>query len=316
MIRKVFLGIIVLVLIAGAIPVTMYLVKQRQEVREKASVPGGQASVSVAPTTGNYSVGQTFPVSVSFNTAGIAISGISIRLTYTYSENTTPINVSDLGVNPELLGTGDWTCPIRTVTPQAGTVKIDVACLNTNVAGYSNTANTLFATFNLQASAIPQTNPVVLSFDSTESKITRKDNGEDTLMTPQSTGTYTISQAGGTPTPTPTGGLTSTPTLTPTVTPTPTQPAATSTPTPTRTAPTSTPTPTGGGVGGPPTSTPTPTTSLGGSTSPTPTPTKSASTVTPTTQPTLPETATLTPTIILSLSGIGFIMLAALLFVL
>lgn len=308
--RRVVLGIIVLVLIAAAIPVTMYLVKQRQELREKASVPGGQASVSVAPTTGSYSVGQTFPVSVSFNTAGIAISGIAIRLTYTYSENTPPITASDLQISPDLLGTGDWFCPIKTITPQAGIVKIDLACLNVNVAGYSNTENTPLATFNLQASAVPQTNPVVLSFDAQESKITRKDNGEDTLMIPQSTGTYTITQVGVTPTPTPTGG--------PTRTPTPTQPAATATPTPTNPppgGPTSTPTPTRG-IGGPPTSTPTPTptTYTGGSTSPTPTPTRS--TVTPTTQPTLPETATLTPTIILSLAGLGFIVLAALLFVL
>lgn len=308
--RKVFLGIIVLVLIAGAIPVTMYLVKQRQELREKASVPGGQASVSVTPTAESYSVGQTFPVSVSFNTAGIAISGIAVRLTYTYSENTPPVTASDIRINPDLLGTGDWVCPIKTITPQAGIVKIDLACLNVNVAGYSNTTNTLLATFNLQASAVPQTNPVVLIFDPDPqiNKITRKDTGEDILMTPQSTGTYTITQVGVTPTPTPTGG--------PTSTPTPTQPAATATPTPTRAAPTSTPTPTRG-VGGPPpsTPTPTPTTYAGGSTSPTPTPTRSAITVTPTTQPTLPETATLTPTIILSLAGLGFIMLAALLFV-
>jgi len=212
---KIIVLAIISLIVAVSIPVGVYIVSQQQDIRREASVPGGQATVSLSPQTANKNVGESFPVTVSFNTGGIAIQAVAIRIMYPYSGDLPEILTSNLQISPVLQTTGDWTCPVKNVTPENSKVNIDVTCVNTNVAGFSSSTNIQLATFNLTANTVPQNNPVVLTFDSAKSIITRKSNGEDVLLIPTSTASYTI---GGGRATTPPG--TATPRPSPTITPT------------------------------------------------------------------------------------------------
>ena len=296
-ISRVIFALLVLLFVLVSIGGGIFLVKQRQEIRKKAAVPEGEATVSLSPASGTYQVGQLFEVGIFFNTAGIPISAVAVRLTYPYSQTTPVLEASNLQISSSLLSGGDWSCPVKTITADGGEVKIDVACVNTSPAGFSTSTETLLASFHLQASQVPQINPTVLSFDPSQSIITRKENGQDVLLIPTSTGSYTIA-GGQTPTvsPTPTSTEIPTPTLSPQETATPTPPSDL----------TSTPTPTGGVGGLEPTLTLTPTpATLSGLTIPTPTATVSPQE--------LPETGLFAPTLWLLIGGGLFLLVPLLL---
>ncbi len=235
--KRIIISLIVILVAAGGFVAGLLLLRQRQELREKAAVPGGQAEVRLSPESGTYNVGDTFTSSVFFNTANIAISGISVRLTYTYSGATPELVASNIVINSTLLASGEWTCPTRNVSAEAGTVNIDIACANISAAGFATSTDTLLATFDFTVERTPVIDPVVVRFDPSQSVITQKSDGQDILLIPTSTGEYSVS--GATATPTPTTGITGTPTPTVEATATPT-----STPTPTSRV-TATPTATG-----------------------------------------------------------------------
>jgi len=221
---KLILAILLILFLAASIPITIFLVRQRQEIRKRAAVPEGEATVSLFPTTGTYQVNQSFSVSVNFNTANIPVSAIAVRITYPYTGTIPEVTASGIEINSSLLAS-DWGCPVKTIAPLGGTVNIDIACVNTGIAGFTTTTDTLLASFDLVANRIPTTNPITVSFDRTLSVITRKADGTDILLIPTSTGYYTFTGEAP-PTPTPTSGVggwpTPTPSPIPTLTPTPT----------------------------------------------------------------------------------------------
>ena len=234
--KRILITVLVILFALGGIVAGVLLLRERQELREEAAVPGGQAEVSITPSSGTYGVGETFSSSIYFNTANIAISGISVRLVYPYSGATPELVASNIQVNSLLLSSGNWTCPTRNVTAEAGSVNIDIGCANISAIGYSNNTDTLLATFDFTMERQPLVDPVTVRFDPSMSVITRKSDGQDILLIPTSTGEYFSGGAAG-PTSTPTPTTTApTPTGTITVTPTPTlTPTITSTPTPTAT---------------------------------------------------------------------------------
>ncbi len=247
---------VVFVIIAvaiGGFATGLYLLRQRQNITGEAAVPGGEAKVSWAPATGNYNVGDTINATVSFNTAGVAISGIAIRATYPYSGSSPEVSVSRLDVSSSFTSSGNWTCPTKNVSQQAGNVVIDIACANTSASGFSSTTDTLLANVDLKVNRAPSS-ALEVKFDPALSVVTRKSDNQDILLIPQSTGRYTIAGATvSSPTPTTRAG-------TPTVTPRPTATVrATATPRPTATSRVSaTPTTTAGTGGVEDTNTPTP----------------------------------------------------------
>lgn len=232
--KKIIVAVLIILVAVGGFVAGLYLLQQRQELREQAAVPTGQAEVTIQPETGNFDVGDTINMSVSFNPANIAVSGVAVRLTYPFSGATPEVSVSSISVASALLSSGDWTCPTQNSTLQGGNVIIDVACANTSAAGFTASTNTLLANIVLEVERIPATSPVVVRFDPGASVITRKSDNQDVLLIPTSTGTYTIAgasgptstptptSAAGTATPTPTGTLTGTPASTPSATATPT----------------------------------------------------------------------------------------------
>jgi hypothetical protein len=244
--KNVFLSILGVLILAGGVVAGVMLVRKQQELREKAAVPGGQARVSLFPTTGNLKVGDNVPVSVYFNTSGVSISSVNLRLVYPFSGINPEVTTSDIEFNPVIEQSGNWNCPTKSVTTEGQNIAIDLECANISAQGYSTNTDTLFATFKLTVVRIPQTNPFSLKFDPSTSMITQKSTGQDILSIPDKesgTAVFTVeTPAGPSPTPTPTKSVTQSPTgkITPTPTKKPTAtPTRISTPTPTKVVTTS-----------------------------------------------------------------------------
>lgn len=236
--KKILVALLIIAVAVGGFVAGLVLLQERQEIREEASTPTGTATVSITPETGNFDIGQTINTSVSFNPKGVVINGVAVRLTYPFSGATPEVTVASIEVSPSLINSGDWTCPTQNSSLSEGSVIIDIACANTSAGGFTSNTDTLLANVKLNVTRTPQVSPFVIRFDNVQSVIYRKSDGEDILLVPTSTGSYTI--AGSQPTATPTtaaaGTVTPTPLVTATLTPatSPTaSPTATLIPTPT-----------------------------------------------------------------------------------
>lgn len=226
--------LISIITITGSLLAVLFI-NNRQQIGKKAVVSGGTATLSFRPAGGNFNVGSVIPVAIWFNTRGTFISAVSLRANYSYSGTTPELSAANIQINSNLLTTGDWSCPVKTITPVSGTMQIDIACINVSTAGYFSSEETLLGQFSLSIDRNPSVNPVTLRFDPAQSKITRKNDAQDILGTLGAA----VFQIGSGPTTTPNPLATSTPTVIP---PTPTLTlAATPTSTPRVSA---TPTPT------------------------------------------------------------------------
>src|SRR3989344_6438172 len=222
--KKLLIAILIIIVAVGGFVAGLFLLQQRQEIREEAAVPGGQAEVSVSPATGNFNVGDTIDTSVSFNPANIAISGVAVRLSYPFSGATPEISVPSIQISSALTSSGDWTCPTQTSTQQGSNVVIDIACANTSASGFTANNDILLANVKLQINREPATQPLVMRFDPALSVITRKSDNQDILLIPTSTGSYTVGnfvEATSTPTLAPSGTVTPSPKVTKTPTASP-----------------------------------------------------------------------------------------------
>lgn len=223
--------LVILVAISGFL-VGLYLLREQQDLREQAAVTGGQATVSISPSSGDFEVGDTITAEVSFNTSGIDVSGIAIRLFYPFTGITPEVSVISVQIDEGFLLSSNWSCPTRNAFQQGGNVFIDIACANLNASGFSSTSDVRFATIEMRVNRAPSANPVILRFDPQESAIRRRSDNADILLIPQSQGTYLVKSASE-PTATLTPTTTNTPTPTTTNTPTPTEVVMTNTATPT-----------------------------------------------------------------------------------
>jgi len=269
------LGFLVVALIA--IPATVYLVGQQQNLQQNAWYTSQSAS-AVCGSNGNIVISAQF---TNTEPTGAANSMIVVA-----KDLQTGLQVSLGVVNP--------------TESKTGTIQTSASSLSAGVVQYTLTwadgrsgSDIRSASYNaVAACAVPTSTPT-----------------STPTLTPSNTPTPTIS-------PTPIPGATATPTNTPTNTPTPTltsSPTPTHTPTPTLTnapTPTDTPTPTLAFV---PTSTDTPTPTLAPGTTATPTPTNGPATegintsLTPT--PAEPSLAPTGPLGIVNIGIIGIIIL-------
>ena len=229
--KKIVVALLIIVVAVGGFVAGLFLLNERQELREEAAVPDGVAEVSISPETDSLEIGDSVTTSVYFNPANIAVSGVAVRLTYPFTGITPEIAVSDISINSSLLSTGDWTCPTQNSVQQGGSIVIDIACANTSAAGFVANTNTLLANVTLKVDRAPQVSPLVVRFDPALSIITKKSDNSDILLIPVSSGSYEIAGAGvveetpaptDSPEPTVTGAISPVPTAEVTVTETPT----------------------------------------------------------------------------------------------
>ena len=260
---KTILAIIGLLLIVGGTAAAIILVRQRQEIRKKAAVEGGIATVSISPETASSDVGESLPVQIKFNTGGESISALSISLAYSYTEDEPPLtlvgaihlDIYDLVSDSFPEEEGDkrvFYCGFARTENNIEEKKfyIKIGCGTRTPEGYSSTTDTMLASFTLQAISVPSINPIIFEFDTEKSIITKKEPVEDILLIPTSRGSYTITgdgtggqeempcdlvfNVGGIASPTPTSTSAPTATVTPTSTTAP-EPTATTAPQPTAT---------------------------------------------------------------------------------
>lgn len=215
-IKKILAALLIIVVAVGGFVTGLYLLRDKQDISEQAAVPDGDATVKFKPETGNYKIGDTIAAGVYFNTAGIPISGIAVKMTYPFTATVPEVVVSSITVNSNLLSTGQWTCPVQNHEVEGKTVVITIACaLQASSTGYTTNVDTLLANVSLKVNSAPSVSPLVVRFDSVESVITRRSDNQDILLIPSSEGTYYIEGVA-----TPTTTATATSKLTSTVSPT------------------------------------------------------------------------------------------------
>lgn len=205
-------AIITTITLVGGLIVGILLVGQQQFFKQKAAVPGGIAKVYISPESKTISIGETFNAKIYFDSSNIAISALTIQLEYPYTGSEPSISVTDIQVNSALAVQNNWDFPIKSITTSGGKVLVRIAGFSNSINGYTTTGQEELATITFKGNSA---GTISASFNQTDSKITKKSDGSDTLMIPQSSGTYTVTGSGIVTTPTPTvtsAGATSLPT--------------------------------------------------------------------------------------------------------
>lgn len=226
--KKVFI-ILSILLTLVAIPATVFLAVQQQELRKKAAPA---TTLAITPSTVTKNVGEEFSVDVKMDTGENAVVAAEVHVTYDATK-LEGISITNGAFMTNIIAPG---------VIEAGTASISVGAVNsvTPARGQGNIATIRFKTLAVT------TSPISLRIGST-SFLTGPGEGTKNLLIGSSPSTVTIRSSGAasaTPTPTPTQSSTNaTPTSTRsgTLSPTPTNNALT--PTPTRTT-TIVPTPT------------------------------------------------------------------------
>lgn len=291
--KKLIVPLILVALFVVMIPVTTWIVSQRQELRKSASTPTGVVTVRLDPSVASAALGSNFaPVAIKINPQGTSFSSLQVYVIFSYSGNTPPLSVIDddssspgQQIQNSLSSLTVLTNTV-TVNQTAKTVTIGFAGYfnpQSLPGGFTSSSEVTIATIHFLAAAA--VNQQTVSFDPTLSKIIAKGgqyDAQDVLLTPGNTGSFTVTSSAPTASPTPSA----TPTATPTASPTPSS------------TPTATPSPS---------QTPTPTPSQ------TATPTAAPANPAPTPKPTLPDSGVTETTLLLTILGVGLLGLGVLL---
>lgn len=265
--KKIVLPIAVGILLLVGIIVGIYLVRQQQEIREKAAPA---TVLNLTPSQDTLKVGETRNITVNIDTGPNIVGAIKLNVVFD------PAYVS---VSNFTRGTFFQT-PIQNPAVAGGRLTMVAG----GQVGNFPTGTGQVASFTLTAL---QAGSTVIAFDSTQTEVsgTGSDRNANVLLINQ-LGSSSLTILAAATSPTPTQPLTPTPTTPPGVTVT------------------VTPTPTSGGGGPAPTATATPTPTQAPGTTATPTPTRApGTTATPTPTRGLVKKATATPTKIATGSG-------------
>lgn len=225
--KTILISILSTFLLGAGLATGILLVKQNQQIKEKAAQPEGTVKVFLSPDTKTVEIDQNFSVNILLDTGGRYISALTIDLSYPYTGNTPPIEATDLQINSNLVVNGDWNFPIKTINTDNQLVQIRIGGLNSSIQGFKTTGEEVIATINFQAR---EAGSIKISFNPTTTKATDKSTGDDILLTPSIYGSYTVSAPVSTETKsqptmttmavttTPISTLTTSPTITPTAT--------------------------------------------------------------------------------------------------
>lgn len=230
--RKIVVAVLGILFLAASVPVSIFLVNQRQEIRKEAAKPaeeGGVIRISLTPSgvplQSPFTILDPLQVSLNLNTEGRVISGIAIRLHYNYLGEEPEVRPVLEGSNPFTVSSNiGFGCQVNAFTYTEGLAEMSLGCVIVDAEGYSNSVDTQLATLTFAASSVPGINPLEVNFNPVVSNVIDKATNEDILLLPDGVtstllGTYNVSMPIPTPTPT------NTPIPTPTPTPTPIPPS-------------------------------------------------------------------------------------------
>lgn len=206
----------ILVLIIGVI-VALQLIPQEQDLREEAATSSGTTQVRIDPTSMQLATNEEKPATVKVNTMNLGVRGMSAVLSYPYVGSTPSLTAKDLTILAPF-NAAPWVCNIKDIVTENQQVIISVSCNLDPIAvpaGYrSNSQFVDFFKFNLKAGTTATTLPISITFNNSDTIMTRIDagNSEDIAAIPTTSLRVTIAQGSGTSSPSPT------PTTTPTAT--------------------------------------------------------------------------------------------------
>ncbi len=189
--KKYFLPLAGLVIVSIGLIATLSQTQTRQEIRKLAFSPGGAGKIILSPQAISKYIGEQFSVTINIQTGTSPTSGIALRLTYPYTDTTPEFDVVDQNGNSSnqiypsqaLLGTGDWSFPVKTVSRSNGLVTIDFAAINQSFTGFTSVTSVPLATIYFKTNRATS-GAVALSFDPSVTKMLSKVDATDILDTP------------------------------------------------------------------------------------------------------------------------------------
>lgn len=205
--KKALIFIVVFITLL-AIPITVFVAGQQQELRKKAAPA---TTIALTPATKTVAKGDTFSLEVTINTGENKVVAAELHILYDPTKlEATSITNGPLAPNV-----------LRSGKVQSGQASITVGATN-KASPISGTGTIAVIRFKAKAGT---PTPITVRFSDTDTFIGGLDETQNVLVgkSPATIGiTGAGSEGGTTPTVTPTGTITPTGTLTPTLTPTPT----------------------------------------------------------------------------------------------
>ena len=157
--------------------------------------------IRLAPASDVKALGTIFPVEIKFTTgsSGKKISSVTARLTYNFSGGSPELEVVDASgtvaskISQSVsLDSGDWDFPVNSVSRSSGKVTIDLAAVNTSTSGFSSSAETTLATIYFKGTSVPASNPVEITFSTTDTKMFTKEDPPVNILSKMQGGSYFI----------------------------------------------------------------------------------------------------------------------------
>lgn len=195
-IRKLFIVLFSILLFCG-LGVAVFFTTQKQtgifDVRNRASGPSGDVTLTLTTESFDRYIGDTFPVNVMLDTKGKAISGVALRFFYPFIGTSPELEVVDtdtgtagVQIQPfvSALNMGVTVNSVYTQPTTNGNVFIDFTALSSAPEGVTTTQPTKIATIKMKAVREKQ---VDINHDPVQTKVTDKTTALDIL---QSVPTY------------------------------------------------------------------------------------------------------------------------------
>lgn len=150
---------------------------QKEEVEIPETIKG--AKLFLTPGPGEIDVGDTLALEVKLDARREVISGVAVRLVYSYEEDI-PLEPQDkkMKVNPILAGM-DWVFPVNSVTVDAKNrqVVIELAAVNLNPTGFPASEVISLATIDFMAQS-SSSRDLFFQFDPAQTRLLGKNSNE------------------------------------------------------------------------------------------------------------------------------------------
>jgi hypothetical protein len=186
--KKYVLPLFGITVLAAGLLTAVYFSRSQAILKNKAANTEGSGIIYLSPDSSTKQIGETFPVTLKFNTHSTNISSLSVRLNYTGG-----LEANEIVIDKDLISSGNWSFPINKIKRNGKDVTIDLVALNTSIGGFSSTDDINLANINFKV-INKDTNPVILNFDIPQTKMITKTPEVDILQAARGA-TYIISDS-------------------------------------------------------------------------------------------------------------------------
>ncbi|MBU1326791.1 S-layer homology domain-containing protein [Patescibacteria group bacterium] len=186
--KKLLLAAVGFIALSIALVVTLYAVRKNQELRRKAAVPGGPASIVLSPSSKDFPIGTPVALTLSANIVDKAVDGFQVSASFS---GNLP---ADLSFEPASIS--GLILAKNTLESANGGKILKLAFLTQNPS--QPYANISFITLGQIAMTPREAGTITITYDTTLTKIAQNKTAQDIVNIPQEQ-TYIF-----TPPPTPT----------------------------------------------------------------------------------------------------------------